>query len=453
MRTGDLSAGPRLAALIWWYEFYFDAIQSGRYIFKIQELHQQYGPIIRVTPDEIHINDVGYLDTVYAPSMARRDKYSYQLKSLRVPGGVGTTADHHLHKIRRETLAPFFSKRNVLSLEGLISAKVEQLCQLVRKHAVDKTVMNLSDAFFAFSNDVVVNFLFTHQVNVLADEEQAATLQRNSKELLMGINLNKQFPWVPDFLEALPLAISKPLMPPGLIDMLALFDRVRAELVSIINAKVSGTNQTCLSPTAKESVYSSVIDNPVLPESERTLLRLEQEGALLALAGTESPAQSLSIILYHVLANPFILERLRTELSTVPECATWTHLEQLPYLSAIIEEGNRLSFGKTYTIPPMTPISITTLSAHTAESVFPDAYIFHPDRWLGENGRQRRKFQLAFSKGGRKWLGIELARAELYLVTAALVRTFDLTLRETDADDVAFLHDYQVAMPRMGSRG
>lgn len=35
--------GPRLAALTWWYEFYFDAIQPGQYVFKIQELHKQYG--------------------------------------------------------------------------------------------------------------------------------------------------------------------------------------------------------------------------------------------------------------------------------------------------------------------------------------------------------------------------------------------------------------------------
>lgn len=35
--------GPKLAGLTWWYEFYFDGIQQGRYIFKIQELHKQYG--------------------------------------------------------------------------------------------------------------------------------------------------------------------------------------------------------------------------------------------------------------------------------------------------------------------------------------------------------------------------------------------------------------------------
>jgi hypothetical protein len=35
--------GPKLAALTWWYEFYYDGIQQGRYVFKIQELHKQYG--------------------------------------------------------------------------------------------------------------------------------------------------------------------------------------------------------------------------------------------------------------------------------------------------------------------------------------------------------------------------------------------------------------------------
>ncbi|KAL2825334.1 cytochrome P450 [Aspergillus cavernicola] len=366
---------PHLAARTWWYEFYYDTGQSGQYVFKIQELHRQYGPITRVTPDEIHINDVGFLDT---------------LRSLRVPGGVGTTADHTLYKTRREALTPFFSKRNILYLERVITDKVEQLQQLIAHHAASKAPANLSDAFFAYR-----------------------------KELMMGINLNKHFPQVPDFLESLPHSNSRGIMPPGLIDMLALFDRVRTELVAMMRAKESGIiADKPVGPTGKESVYDSVLDNPALPASQKSLLRLEQEGALLALAGTESPAQTLNVIFCHILANP------THRRSTVVASASWTDLEQLPYLSAVIEEGNRLSFGKpskSYTIPPGTPISITKLSAPTAETIFPDPYTFNPDRWLGEAGKKRRKFQMAFSKGGRKCLGIELARAELYLVVAALI--------------------------------
>ncbi|KAJ5281486.1 cytochrome P450 [Penicillium angulare] len=403
--------GPRLAALTWWYEFYYDVVLPGKYIFKIQELHLEYGPILRITPDEIHINDVGFLDTVYT---GLRDKYEYPLRALRVPGGVGATADAKLHKLRREALVPFFSKRNVLSLQHLVTEKVNQLSEIVASHAKEESQINLSDLFFAFSNEV------------------------------------------------------------------------RGEISGIMKVQSSGTDgKSDRNPTEKEAVYESVLLNESLPPQERTLTRLEQEGALLALAGTESPSLSLSIIFYHLLANPSILDRLRTQLETVPVDASWTQLEKLPYLMAVIEEGNRLSFGvtarigrrayeeliftpssyantpgtgtpnteKSYKIPARTPLSISTLSAHTAESVFPDPFTFDPERWLGESGRERKRFQMAFTKGSRKCLGIELSNAELCLVIAALVRSFEMTLYETDARDVSFEHDYQIAMPKMGSQG
>lgn len=87
--------------------------------------------------------------------------------------------------------------------------------------------------------------------------------------------------------------------------------RVRAELLEIMNTKASKIeSEKYLSPTGKESVHSSVLDSPSLPPEEKSLLRLEQEGALLVLAGTESPAKALTVIFYHILAKPFVLSNL-----------------------------------------------------------------------------------------------------------------------------------------------
>lgn len=243
---------------------------------------------------------------------------------------------------------------------------------------------------------------------------------------------------------------------------MSITQRVRAELTSIVKARSSGVSDTekPSSSTSKESVFHSLLDNPDLPASEKAFLRLEREGALLVLAGTESPAKSLNTIFYHLLANPEILRKVREELNTVPQDASWIQLEQLPYLSAVLDEGYRLSFdvtartariapetitytptshtaflpnhSKSYKIPAGTPMSTTILMAHTAESVFPSPFMFDPDRWLGDDGRKLQKFQMAFGKGSRKCIGIELARAELFLVTAALVRGFDIELWETD---------------------
>lgn len=224
-----------------------------------------------------------------------------------------------------------------------------------------------------------------------------------------------------------------------------------------------------------------MLDNPILPAPEKALLRLEQEGALLVLAGTESPAKSLNMIFYHLLANTEIMSKLRQELNTVTQPASWTELERLPYLTAVIEEGHRLSFGvtartariaretltytptshaayssnngKSYKIPAGTPMSTTTLSAHTAPSVFPDPFVFDPERWVGDEGRKLQRYQMSFGKGSRKCLGIELARAEMYLVTAALVQGFDMNLWKTKANDVAFVYDYHVSMPSIEFKG
>lgn len=35
--------GPKLAAATFWYEFYYDAILKGRYVFKIKDMHRRYG--------------------------------------------------------------------------------------------------------------------------------------------------------------------------------------------------------------------------------------------------------------------------------------------------------------------------------------------------------------------------------------------------------------------------
>ena len=64
--------GPRLAALTFWYEFYYDVIKGGKYTWKIAEWHKQYGPIIRINPFEIHINDPDFYDEIYVNASKRK---------------------------------------------------------------------------------------------------------------------------------------------------------------------------------------------------------------------------------------------------------------------------------------------------------------------------------------------------------------------------------------------
>ena len=87
-----------------------------------------------------------------------------------------------------------------------------------------------------------------------------------------------------------------------------------------------------------------------LPEAEKSLDRLYQEGQTFIAAGTETTAWCLTVITFYLLSDPAILNTLRNELRG-EGASTSVQLERLPYLSAVIQEGLRLSFGVCARLP------------------------------------------------------------------------------------------------------
>ncbi|KAJ5819959.1 hypothetical protein N7474_005550 [Penicillium riverlandense] len=49
--------GPRLAAMTGLYEIYFAARGEGSFEHEIRRLHREYGPVVRITPDEVHVQE------------------------------------------------------------------------------------------------------------------------------------------------------------------------------------------------------------------------------------------------------------------------------------------------------------------------------------------------------------------------------------------------------------
>ena len=164
-----------------------------------------------------------------------------------------------------------------------------------------------------------------------------------------------------------------------------------------------------------------------LPPSEKNFDRVFAEVATVTGAGFETTANILRLILYHVYTNEEILRRLRKEIASVPTPSTESialeKLEQLPYLTAILMEGMRLSpavasraarvtdrdlFYGNWRIPAGTPVGMTTLLMHTDETVYPDPMLFNPDRWMDPTFRGAVASKYApFSRGTRMCLGMQ----------------------------------------------
>lgn len=73
-------------------------------------------------------------------------------------------------------------------------------------------------------------------------------------------------------------------------------------------------------------------------------------------------------------------------------------------------------------------------SIHTNKTVFPNASIFQPERWLneptGSGARPLSHHLFSFGKGSRGCLGKELAYMELYVAIATILWRFEIELYE-----------------------
>ena len=138
--------GCGLAALTSWYEFHYDVIKRGTYMWEIERMHEVYGsstcrgravhmlkrrtgPIIRINPYELHISDPAFAEKLYPLSTKNVEKWGPTIRFLGGHDSAFSTVEHQLHRQRRAAFSSFFSKASVRKLEPLIQSLVRKLCQ------------------------------------------------------------------------------------------------------------------------------------------------------------------------------------------------------------------------------------------------------------------------------------------------------------------------------------
>jgi cytochrome P450 len=256
-----------------------------------------------------------------------------------------------------------------------------------------------------------------------------------------------------------------------------------------ISAQIDLIKRTHVINKSKDTpatIFHGLLDG-TLPSEELSTKRLAEEGLTIIGAGTVTTAHTLTVILYHLLSNARSMEIVREEISTA--CSkglplTWNALANLAYLSAVINEGLRLSFGvshrlqrispdlpltyKDWIIPAGIPISQTQMFILLDPEIFPRPDEFLPQRWLPRaeqnpactfpDPREARRYLVPFSRGSRSCLGINLAYAELFLTVGSLFRAKDLggvelQLFETGHKEMVIEHDFFNPSPRHGAKG
>ncbi|KAJ5087802.1 hypothetical protein N7456_011418 [Penicillium angulare] len=453
--------GPKLAAATNGYEFYFNVIKRGKFIWEIERLHEIYGPIIRITPKEIHIKDSNYYEEIYASSSRKREKDGPYFQQFDMEGSGFVTVAAELHRERRAPLNKLFSKSATTDMLPILYDNLDKLCRHIKGAYESDRVIKLDAGFAGLTSDTIYGYFLGYRSGNLDSQDFNEHVRDGINALTRLCHVNFFFPIIQTIVGLFPLPVLKTLNPHihALMEQKA---HIRTQVVNALSGK----------QTKDGSALENVL-NDGLSENLRGVDRLANEGMAIVSAGIETTGRALAVGFYQIISNKDIQTKLREELKSViptPQSRpAWDQLRQLPYLSSVILETLRLATGIAMRSPRVAPTETliygdhvippgTSMSQHNYfvlmdPEIFSEPHVFDPERWLraATKGEHLERYLVTFSKGSRNCLGMNLAYAELYLTIATLVRQFDFTLHDTTWKDIAFARDFSVPYPEEGN--
>ncbi|KAJ5654239.1 cytochrome P450 [Penicillium lividum] len=451
--------GPKLAALTRWYEFYHDVIRGGTYVKVFPELHRKYGPIVRISPNHVHVNDPEFYKEVFkSPTEYYKAPYFYQ--NVGVSESLVAILNPHKHRMRRAMISPLFSKNAMDKIMPLVQDIVEHAADILRKRYREGKSTDIQKLYRCITVDTISTACFGYTQDLTSQDENDIY-----PPLLASIDSFTKNLWLMNHLTFLStIALS---LPERLAEKIApgyqIFRNQCEKWIKTVKARRDkGILQT---EDGRDTVFDLLLEsNDRKGYQVADMSELIDEAFLLVIAGSDTTAYSLSCATYYILNHGDILSKLKAELATVPrhvdghlDCR---NIQSLPYLTCVVKESLRLATAVPGVSPRVVPpqgttvqgqfipggsiVSISGRTIHDNPDLFPEPEKFKPERWLGDQGKELERWNVTFSKGPRMCIGINLAYMEIYMILATFFADFDLSLHETDAKSMEWL-DHAVA--------
>jgi cytochrome P450 len=457
--------GPKICAITKYYILFKSwNEQRNRYV---QSLHEKYGSIVRIGPNEIDINDSSYLKDIYIGNFDKSSFYS-QFVNYGQPNTFSITTKKE-HIASRKVSHKFYSKSNICS-ENIMS-KVEKVMHDTLS-AFDKYQNKSINVFVLFCDmamDSVTSFAFGNgnYESLLADP-----FGDGEKVVVdFGLQSSTWF-WVTQMPMFYDIVASKKVINASK----RCYDWIERQFnnaLQNIDKTIEKQEDTLL------TVYfdsDSTTKKPIQKTELFNVIRTKSEFFDHIAAGHVTTGTTMSYLFYELAKNPTIQSKLQTELlnklnngkpiSTTDYTPMKYNLvdndEFLPYSHAVILETFRVHaaipgqeprivppkgliwHGDAKTpackIPEGTTVVMQPWSLHRVSNLFPNPNKFDPQRWLDASGDQLKAMKgnlLHFSSGARMCIGLNLATAEIKMILTSLLCRYNVEL----VDDFNYEYD------------
>ncbi|KAG9529486.1 benzoate 4-monooxygenase cytochrome P450, partial [Aureobasidium melanogenum] len=427
--------GPKMAsATILWYMY---SLGSGKHHEHCDALHQKYGKVVRIGPDQLS----------FISAQAYKEIYGHRpgkVEMTKDPRFYGVLAKENLiatnvpdHARMRKLLAHAFSDRALREQESLMSKYIDALVTGLLKYAHEGKPVDLVSWYNFATFDIIGDLAFGEPFGSLETSNLHPWVQMLFDGIKGGALMRCSRYW-PSLSKVLYSLVSRKLM------------AKRNAHQSLSSEKV----QRRLELGSERVDFTTYILRHN-DEKGMTPWEIEVNASLLIIAGSETTATLLSGCTYLLLKNPQALSKLTQEVRSAFQSEqeiTIASVSRLEYLLAVLEESFRLyppaptglprlvpDGGEVIDgafVPAQTAVRISQFAASRSSQNFLDPLTFRPERWI--EGSKNANDQLAvvqpFSMGPRNCLGKNLAYAELKLIVARMIWRFDLTMDESSKD-------------------
>ncbi|KAL5363703.1 cytochrome P450 [Aspergillus floccosus] len=387
--------GPKLYAIsrIPWIRDWL----SGRLHVSVQRLHEQYGPIVRVAPDEVSFITASAWNDVYgqkvAKSLTRDRKWYANLTEGQDDIIVSSEADHMRF---RKIFGPAFGDKALHESESVIMSNIDLLiAQLKQELKKTDGVADMVKWYNWTTFDIIGSLVVLQNIRL---SSYGALMERYSvfKRLVMA------------------------LLPRHLLEM-------RNFHLTVIRDKIARRSEK--PPLIPDAIARAGESDLPISQGE-----LEANLGLLTMAGSETSATALSAASFYLCRNKAAAQKLREEITTAFKSERdicHDTVKHLPYLTAVIREALRLYPPTPVGLPRrVMVVYITQYSAYRSSLNFRDPNEFRPERWLGDPSYASDNLSVVqpFITGPYSCIGKSLAYMEIGLVLAKMVWHFDWQL-------------------------
>ncbi|KAF6227938.1 hypothetical protein HO133_007666 [Letharia lupina] len=433
------------------------------------------GPIIRVAPDLLHVDDPEFFREVHGPQ-GKFLKSEYFYGTVGAPNALLSIRDPHEHKIRRAIVNPLFSQKSVNALASMVQDKLEQAMHIVRRRHLEGKPVDIQRLYRCISADIITTSMFGYSQDLIHfGDGTHPPLLTCLDGFLCHVHLMTHFPFLVNLAQKLPAIISKRILP-GYVE----FRKDCGHWIEKIMERREKGRYT--DDNDRTVMFDLLLESNSEKDFQRlSLEQLIDEALIFITAGTDTTAYALSCATFRILHTPGVLAKLQEELGRVPLGKEgrfeWKYVQNLPYMTAVVKETLRISTPAIGPLPRVVPpegarvqgnlipggtiILSTLITIHEDPHLFASPQQFLPERWLGDKGMELERWFVPFSKGSRQCVGkkyvhsktdhnnarptdvscvfISLAYMELYLTLANFFGRFEMELFETDEKSMEWL--------------